>query len=127
MRTVFLVLSFNPNNVTNSRILFNADLLQSNYIGISTSNYYSDLYFTNGYTDTVLNNGISDNKFHVYLATGMNWGNKNTLYFGAYNIPTSMSYPAGTRIAAIGIFNRVITADEINIIQTWFNSQKFNG
>jgi len=127
MRTIFLVLSFNSRSSTT--VLFNADLLQNNYIAINLNgSYYSDLSFNNGYIDTILNNNINDNIFHLYLATGMNWGNKNTLYFGAYwSSPSSFSYPAGTRIAAIGIFNRVITANEMNIIQAWFNSQKFNG
>ena len=127
MRTIFLVLSFVRNNVITSRVLCNADLLQNNYISIDRSGYYySDLYFNAGYTDTIQNNGVYDNKFHVYLATGMSWGNKTTLYFGAYNIPNTMSYPAGTRIAAIGIFNRIITSTEINTIQSWFNSKNFN-
>ena len=124
MRTVVLVLSF-PS--TNLMVLFNSDLRQQNYIAINSSgNYYSDLSFSNGYTDTVLNNGRkTDNKFHVYIATGMNWGNLTTLYFGAYWTTNSI-YPLGTRIAAICIYNRIITTTEINTIQSWFNSRNFN-
>lgn len=130
MRSIFLVLSFPVSGITNSRVLVNADLIQQNYISLTTTSgtgtYYSDLSFTAGYTDTVINNGIYDGKFHVYLATGMNWGNKSTLYFGAYNIPFSMSYPAGTRVAAVGIYNRVLNTTEISAIQTWFINNKFS-
>ena len=126
MRSVFLILSF-PNSISNSRSLINADLLQSNYISLGTGkNYYSDLPFTAGYTDTIPNNGIHDNKFHVYIATGMNWGNKTKLYFGAYNIPTSHSIPAGTRIAAIGLFDHILDTTEINTIQSWFINSNFS-
>jgi len=128
MRTVFLVLSFpTPQNV----VLFSPCTNDRYWILIQQNgNYVSDLSYNGGYTDTILNKlGVFDNKFHVFLATGMNWGDISPiLYFGAYNnSPTNFSYNSGTRIAAIGIFNRVITTTEINTIQTWFNSKNFNG
>jgi len=122
MKSIFLVLSFT--NITTARALINADLSASYYINLGTNKNY---YGATGYTDTVSNNASYDGKFHVYLATGINWGNRTTLYFGgAYAGVYTQSFPMGTRVAAIGIYDHNLDATERSTIQTWFNSWNFS-
>lgn len=123
MKSIFFVLSF-PTNIITARALLNADLLGSYYIDLGTNKNY---YNATGYTDTVLNNAVFDGKFHVYLATGIIWTGRTTLYFGgSYAGFYNRNFPAGTRIAAVGIYDHNLDATERSAIQTWFNSWNFS-
>lgn len=132
MNTIFLVLSLPTDD---SKVLIHPDISSqpagsnSYFVAITSNNFYSDNSYNGAYTDTISNRGIiNDQKFHVYLVTGLNWNRNDftNLYFGGY-LGNSFIFKTGTRIAAIGIYNRLLTTSEINTIQSWFNSQKFNG
>ena len=127
MKSIFLVLSF-PTNIITTRALLNADLSGSYNIELAPNkNYYSTPSGGAGFTDTTANNAVYDGKFHVYLETGIIWGNRTTLYFGgSYPGFYNRNFPAGTRIAAIGIYDHDLDTTERSVIQTWFNSWNFS-